>query len=336
MRISLVIPFYNAMPFFGDLLSSICSNMTEISDQGCFEFVFINDGSTDDYSGILDEFTKKFPSVKLISQENMGVAYARNQGIKAATGDYIWFVDSDDIVEDHAFLNVIEALKATELPDLVFFDCKGYDDQNNGYHYFDYNYSAYMSGIEYVENDEDRSRIYDVLFGKLKINYAIWYQFFKREMLIQNNITFDTELKTSEDLDFKFAALSHARSVMGLDICIYIYRFPNTNRNSLSKGKISNEQLILLCNMYSRRYEKFNSEVTAVLSAEANGYSLMKNKFSLLVYSSYKLLLQNKDNEMIQEYLRRNEPYLREVYTSNQEYLEWIIAEMKKGNYAVL
>ena len=62
----------------------------------------------------------------------------------------------------------------------------------------------------------------------------------------------------------------------------------------------------------------------------------MKNKFSLLVYSSYKLLLQNKDNEMIQEYLRRNEPYLREVYTSNQEYLEWIIAEMKKGNYAVL
>lgn len=41
MRISLVIPFYNAMPFFGDLLSSICSNMTEISDQGCFEFVFI-------------------------------------------------------------------------------------------------------------------------------------------------------------------------------------------------------------------------------------------------------------------------------------------------------
>lgn len=88
--------------------------------------------------------------------------------------------------------------------------------------------------------------------------------------------------------------------------------------------------------MYSRRYEKFNSEVNAVLSAEANGYSLMKNKFSLLVYSSYKLLLQNKDNEMIQEYLRRNEPYLREVYTSNQEYLEWIISEMKKGNYAVL
>ena len=106
MRISLVIPFYNAMPFFGDLLSSICSNMTEISDQGCFEFVFINDGSTDDYSGILDEFANKFPLVKLISQENMGVAYARNQGIKAATGDYIWFVDSDDIIEDHAFLNV--------------------------------------------------------------------------------------------------------------------------------------------------------------------------------------------------------------------------------------
>ena len=88
--------------------------------------------------------------------------------------------------------------------------------------------------------------------------------------------------------------------------------------------------------MYRHWYEKFNSEVSADSSDEADGYRVMKNKFSLLVYSSYKLLLQRKKNEMIQEYLSQNEQYLREVYTSNQAYLEWIIAEMKKGNFAEL
>ena len=336
MRISLVIPFYNAMPLLGDLLASICSNMSEIDDPYCFEFIFVNDGSTDDYSSVLDGFLEKYPLVKLISQENKGVGHARNQGIKVATGDYIWFVDSDDIVEKGAFAKVIEALKATELPDLIFCDCKGYDDQNDRYHVFNYKYSAYMDGVDYIESEKDRSRIYGILFGKLKINYAIWYQLFKRDLLIQNNIFFDTKLKVSEDMDFKFAALSHARSVIGLDIFIYIYRLPNTNRNSLSKSEISDEQVIFLCNMYRHWYEKFNSEVSADSSDEADGYRVMKNKFSLLVYSSYKLLLQRKKNEMIQEYLSQNEQYLREVYTSNQAYLEWIIAEMKKGNFAEL
>lgn len=334
MRISLVIPFYNAMPLLGDLTESICRNMAEIEDSNLFEFVFINDGSTDDYANLLDEFSKKFPLVKIISQENGGVAKARNNGIKAATGDYIWFVDADDMIDEHAFRNIIDALDNSELPDIVFCDCKGYEDQYNYYHSFSYKYSDYMNGVIRIESEDDRSRVYDMLFGKLRINYAIWYQLFKRELLVERNIYFDTKLKTSEDMDYKFKTLSNARSVMGIDACTYIYRLPNDARTSLSKSEITSDQLVLLCDMYSGWYDKFN-QMNSRVSPETGGYSVMKNKFALLVNSTYKLL-RIREDETSKNCLAEKEPYLAEVYKTNQEYLDWVTEEIKKGNYTVI
>lgn len=280
MRISLVIPFYNAMPLLRDLTDSICRNMAEIDDRHSFEFVFVNDGSTDDYAALLDEFSKKFPLVKVISQENGGVAKARNNGINSASGDYIWFVDADDMVEEHAFCSILDAL-----------------------------------------------------FGKLRINYAIWYQLFRREFLRENEIYFDTKLKTSEDMDFKFKTLSTARSVMGIDECTYVYRLPNDARTSLSKSGFSCEQLVLLCDMYSGWYDKF-SEMNAIVSPDTNGYGVMKNKFALLVYSAYKLLWQQKDDEAVGSYLAEKEPYLAGVCETNKEFLDRVIAEIRSGNYS--
>lgn len=334
MKISLVIPFYNAMPMLGDLTESICRNMAELEDPHSFEFVFINDGSTDDYVKLLDEFSEKFPTVKIITQENGGVAKARNNGIKAATGDYIWFVDADDMIEEHAFVSIIDALDEAEMPDIMFCDCKGYEDQHNYYHSFSYKYSDHMNGVIRIENEEDRSRVYDMLFGKLRINYAIWYQLFRRELLIKNNIYFDTKLKTSEDMDFKFKTLSNARSVMGIDACTYIYRFPNNARTSLSKSEITSDQLTLLCDMYSAWYDRF-AEMNSRVSPETGGYSVMKNKFALLVNSTYKLL-RIREDETAKSYFVEKEPYLAEVYKTNQEYLDWVTEEIKKGNYSVI
>lgn len=333
MRISLVIPFYNAMPLLRDLTDSICRNMAEIDDRHSFEFVFANDGSTDDYAALLDEFSKKFPLVKVISQENGGVAKARNNGINSASGDYIWFVDADDMVEEHAFCSILNALKDTVPPDIIFCDCKGYEDQHNYYHSFSYKYSDCMRGVWRIENEDDRSLVYDALFGKLRINYAIWYQLFRREFLRENEIYFDTKLKTSEDMDFKFKTLSTARSVMGIDVCTYVYRLPNDARTSLSKSGFSCEQLVLLCDMYSGWYDKF-SEMNAIVSPDTNGYGVMKNKFALLVYSAYKLLLQQKDDEAVGSYLAEKEPYLAGVCETNKEFLDRVIAEIRSGNYS--
>ncbi len=334
MKVTIIIPFYNPMPLFGELIDSFYRNMDELTDYGSFEFVFINDGSLDNYADVLDPFLEKYSTAKIITQKNCGVASARNRGIKEAAGDYIWFVDADDIIDDHAFLSIQKAIMKEEvLPDIVFCNCKCFNDQNGNYHLFNYKYSDYINGINYIVNEDDRSRIYNILFGKLKVNYAIWYQLFRREMLFENNIFFDSKLKTSEDMDYKFMSLSCASSIIGVDDCIYTYRLPNNLRKSLSKQEMSAQQIIILCDMYYKWYDKFN-KMLDVVSTETEGYELMKKKFSLLVYSANKLLKKNTDSEAVKQYLLTNEERFESVYKSNQNFLERVIEEMRNGNFS--
>ena len=91
MRFSVIIPSYNSAPFLPQALDSLLSQTT-----GDFEVVVVNDGSTDDTQQILDAYMKKDPRVRCLSQENAGVSAARNNGLAAAKGDYITFLDADD------------------------------------------------------------------------------------------------------------------------------------------------------------------------------------------------------------------------------------------------
>ncbi len=333
MRISLVIPFYNPMPLFNELLESIYKNMNEIDDHSNFEFIFVNDGSTDDYMCALKPFMENFDSAKLISIENSGVAFARNVGVENASGDYVWYVDADDFVAPHSFVNILNCLEGLEvLPDILFCNGEAYDDQSGEYYGFSYKYSLYMSEVIQIESDSDRSRVYDILFNKVRINYAIWYQLFRRDFLIENEIKFDCRLKTSEDLDYKFRTLSRANSVYGLDEITYTYRAPNNTRSSLSKTPFTPEHTILLSEMklhWYNYYEKLMNTTTD----EAGGFARMRDKFALLVFSAQKLLKRMEDNQAVKDYLADKDSVLGDVYQRNKEYLDRVTAEIKSGNF---
>lgn len=332
MKISVIIPFFNAMPFMQELLDALYKNINEIDTCNDYiEILFVNDGSTDNYLEILEPFSEWYTNVKIISVPNGGVGCARNIGLKHANGEYVWFVDADDIVEDHAFLNLVKYIhELEELPDIIYCNCKGYEDQHAYYHQFKYIYSDHLEGVKHIQSDADRSDMFNILFGRMKVNYAIWYQLFRRSFLIQNNVFFDIELKVSEDLDFKFKTLALARSISGFDVCTYVYRLPNDNRTSLSRKRMCVDQMILLCEMYSRWYEYFQAKSTL---EESIGYSLMKNKFSLLVYSSYALLKNNIDDSQITAYLAKKKVYLEGIYHNNKSFLDNVVKEIRAGNY---
>lgn len=94
MKISVIIPIYNAGQYLSKCLESILNQtMTD------FELVCINDGSTDSSGLIVKQYIQKDSRIKLYSQENKGVSAARNYGIERAEGEYIAFVDADDWVE---------------------------------------------------------------------------------------------------------------------------------------------------------------------------------------------------------------------------------------------
>ena len=86
MKLSIIIPAYNTEKYIEQCIDSVI-NIRNIEN----EIIVINDGSTDRTKDILKEYTENNDRIKVITQENQGASAARNTGIKASTGDYIFF-----------------------------------------------------------------------------------------------------------------------------------------------------------------------------------------------------------------------------------------------------
>lgn len=96
--VSVIVPVYNVKEYLEKCLNSLVNQ--SLND---LEIICVNDGSTDNSLEILEKYAKDFPQIKILNQKNAGLSAARNAGIKAATGKYIGFVDSDDWVDTDFF-----------------------------------------------------------------------------------------------------------------------------------------------------------------------------------------------------------------------------------------
>lgn len=114
MRISVIIPVYNTREWLPRCLESVASQGVPEED---YEIVIVNDGSTDGSETVAAEFAVGRPNVRVISQSNAGLSAARNAGLAAAGGQYVWFVDSDDRVAPESLQKIIAACASG--PDVV-------------------------------------------------------------------------------------------------------------------------------------------------------------------------------------------------------------------------
>ncbi len=106
-KVSIIIPVYNTEAYLERALTSVLSQTYRD-----FEAICVNDGSTDNSLAILESYAQKDPRIKVVSQENQGLSMARNNGLKNARGEYIYFLDSDDAL--HPQMLEITISKITE------------------------------------------------------------------------------------------------------------------------------------------------------------------------------------------------------------------------------
>lgn len=113
--ISVIVPVYNVEPYLQECLDSI------LSQSGCsFEVICIDDGSTDSSLQILKAAAQKDSRIQIIAQENQGQSAARNQGLDVAKGQYIFFMDSDDVLAEHVFEPLVTRANQEQLDHIVF------------------------------------------------------------------------------------------------------------------------------------------------------------------------------------------------------------------------
>lgn len=106
-KISVIVPAYNNAPWLPRCLDSLCAQNHEQ-----LEIIVINDGSTDDTAAVLDDWAARDSRIRAIHKENGGVTSARLRGVAEATGDWLGFVDGDDVVEPWMYERLLENAQA--------------------------------------------------------------------------------------------------------------------------------------------------------------------------------------------------------------------------------
>jgi glycosyltransferase involved in cell wall biosynthesis len=113
--ISVIIPAYNVAQYVGAALESL-NRQHSLPD----EVIIIDDGSTDGTLGVIKAFHHAYP-VKILTTENHGQGAARNLGVSQARGDYIYFFDSDDLLQPDCISNIRAIISEQDMPDIIFF-----------------------------------------------------------------------------------------------------------------------------------------------------------------------------------------------------------------------
>ena len=321
MLLSIIVPFYNAMPYLGELLNSIKSQ--ELTNT---EFIFVNDGSTDNYWTVLDSFIKKHENTRLISTENRGVGHAKNTGMSYAVGDYIWFVDADDMICSNAIADIKHKIETCyQKADILFSKFRVLDDKTNIVNDVPYNYALLSN--EFADKKYIKKDIMDLLFSKINISFTIWYQLFRREFLVKNKIQFDEALLVSEDLDLKMETLVKAQHIDVINSYIYVYRMPNENRNSLTLKKYTGEDLIPTTNMFLKWYHFFDG-----MKERMAGQEMMRKKFAFLFYLHLKYIERELNTVQTEAFIKDNRDIHMSVYKANKTYIDDFLQQMKNKN----
>lgn len=124
VKISVIVPVYNTESYLRQCIDSILNQTFED-----IEIICVNDGSTDGSLDILTDFEKRDTRVKVYTQENQGVGVARNRGLEYACGEYMYFMDSDDYLNDNALEDVLDIIEEKHA-DFVMFKIRNFNEDS--------------------------------------------------------------------------------------------------------------------------------------------------------------------------------------------------------------
>lgn len=210
IELSVIFPVYNVAKYLDKCFESVTAWKAPY-----VEFLFVNDGSPDNSAEIIKEWSKKDPRVKLLDKPNGGCASARQWGLDRSNGRYIGLIDPDDFIEPTMFKKLLSRAMVGSYDIAYAGYNEFYEDTQTYKNVLDAIYPVYVNGTSDVNVIDDLIAIQRV---------AIWRGIYKKELLINNNIGFHTELRRFDDLPFKVETFARAKSVVCVPEHLYYYR----------------------------------------------------------------------------------------------------------------
>ena len=237
--ISIIIPVYNVEKYVSQCIDSVLQ-----TERLNIEIVYIDDHSTDTSGLIVQDYVDKYANMKVIKNSvNLGLSAARNLGMDAAEGKYIFFLDSDDYLKPHA-LNILFELAEENTADVIYFDteilCEKeylWDKIKNYRTYHKYQYPGIWRGDE----------LFRLMRKKNDLDTAVWRQFWRRKTLVDIGVNFFEGIYHEDNL-FSIQAMLLAERAMCLNQSMHVYRY---REGSITSGQVTDKHFWSMCKVYS-------------------------------------------------------------------------------------
>ena len=283
-KVSFIASVYNKEKYLNSFISSIQNQ--NLKD---FELIIIDDCSADKSFKIIQNFTLKDKRIKLLKNKiNRGSLYARYKGIQFAKGEYIIFVDSDDIILKNGILRAYNYVKKNDI-DIVEFN--SVFEKNNSkiyisrryYKYSNIIYQPILAYIFYYNENEEKGSEY---------NTALWDKLIKREVVI-NSFNFigkaylNEKIIIENDVIILFSLLKNANSFQYIDELGYYYFYTNSDSITNTKDNPLKADLIIhsiFCNikfLYEKTGNTYFDKYFCLYKLE-QGYERYKYCFNYL------------------------------------------------------
>ncbi len=211
VELSVIIPVYNVCAYLGECMESLLQWKAPY-----VEYLFVDDGSTDGSSELIDRYAAADERVRHIRKDNGGCASARNLGLKRAEGRYVGFVDGDDFVDGQMFRKLLSRALMGNY-ELAYCGYREYDEGSGETRKVmnDCMTEPYLTGTyraDQVQKLMIRTRV------------AIWRCIYRKKLLDREGLTFHESLPRFDDLPFKIESGFRAESAVCVPEYLYYYR----------------------------------------------------------------------------------------------------------------
>lgn len=211
VEISVIIPVYNTEQYLLECLESVIAQTLDD-----IEIICVNDGSTDKSALILEACSKKDSRIKVLSQENRGLAATRMAGLDVAMGKYVLFVDSDDCIDANACSRLLYLMEKTHV-DVLGFSYKTVPDGKTSF--YSMRTDEILTPQQLLQSTKKPQASDDMCF--------VWRYMVRREFLQQYQIAFNPQVRFAEDMIFIMELFAHAQKIYLASDALYYYRTNN-------------------------------------------------------------------------------------------------------------
>lgn len=229
--VSIILPVFNAERFLSQCLDSILRQTYQD-----WELIAVDDGSKDGSIEILKSYEKRDNRIHIISKENEGVSIARNVALEQTHGDYIYFVDSDDIVMPEALMILVKAMDSNKAT-FVKSDFLPIDEQGK---------QVFINKKQVIRRRYD-GKVMDSenFFKKILMKESfLWTCLFRKDIIVKNHIQFIPHCRLMEDAAFVVDYLLYSDRDVYKDACIYGYRKYEGTASAVNKDYTEDMMLI--------------------------------------------------------------------------------------------